>query len=224
MSTTRPCLSDQAPRGRAEQSLFPPSGKSLAGRGAADRGFTLLEMMVVVIIIGTVVAIAIPRMNDMFEVNLKSAMRRLIGTVQFAFNESVIKQTPLRLNFTPETGDYWLSAMLTSGDTGQFVDYPTDVVKPQQLPAGVYFTDIVTPHDSEKRTEGDDIFIGFFPTGFVEHAVIHLASDDGRQFSLVIAPLTGKVTVLDGYVDIVQQTDNGEEQATPIGGYVGITR
>ena len=169
-----------------------------------NRGFTLLEMMVVIIIIGTIAAIAVPRMNDIFEVNLKSSIRRMIGMIQFAFNESVIKQTPLRLNFSPETGEYWLSAMLSSGDTGQFVEYVTDVVKPQQLPEGVLINDVVTPHDSEKRTDGDDIFIGFFPTGFVERGVIHLSSRDGRQFTLVIEPLTGKVNVLDGYIDIVQ--------------------
>ena len=153
-----------------------------------NRGFTLLEMMVVIIIIGTIAAIAVPRMNDIFEVNLKSSIRRMIGMIQFAFNESVIKQTPLRLNFSPETGEYWLSAMLSSGDTGQFVEYVTDVVKPQQLPEGVLINDVVTPHDSEKRTDGDDIFIGFFPTGFVERGVIHLSSRDGRQFTLVIEP------------------------------------
>jgi prepilin-type N-terminal cleavage/methylation domain-containing protein len=196
-----------------------------------NRGFTLLEMMVVIIIIGTIAAIAVPRMNDIFEVNLKSSIRRMIGMIQFAFNESVIKQTPLRLNFSPETGEYWLSAMLSSGDTGQFVEYVTDVVKPQQLPEGVLINDVVTPHDSEKRTDGDDIFIGFFPTGFVERGVIHLSSRDGRQFTLVIEPLTGKVNVLDGYIDIVQDaTPTGESGSTttgstsaPSGGYVGVT-
>ena len=187
-----------------------------------ERGFTLLEMMVVVIIIGTMMAIAIPRMTDMFEVNLKSAMRRLIGTSQFAFNESVIKQTPLRLNFSPETGMYWLSAMVTSGDTAQFVEYPTDLAKPQKLPDGVFFTDIVTPHDVEKRTEGEDIFITFFPTGYVERGLIHLSAEDGRQYTLLFEPMTGKITVLDGYIDVVQQ-NNGQEQGTTAGAYVGVT-
>jgi type II secretion system protein H len=189
-----------------------------------NRGFTLLEMMVVIIIIGTITAIAIPRMSDMFEVNLKSAMRRIIGTAQFAFNESVIKQTPLRLNFSPETGEYWLSAMVTSGDTAQFVEYPSDIAKPQWLPDGVFFTDIVTPHDSEKRTDGDDIFLTFFPTGYVERGVIHLSSTDGRQFTLVVAPMTGKITVLDGYIDVIQAGQNGADQGSePMGGYIGVT-
>lgn len=186
-----------------------------------QRGFTLLEMMVVIIIIGTVMAIAIPRMNDAFEVNLKSAIRRMGGAFQFSFNESVIKQTPLRLNFDFETGRYWLTALAVEGNTGQFVPIETDLLGESQLPSGVYFEDVVTPHDMEKRTEGEDIFIGFFPTGFVERAVIHLASEDGRQYTLLAHPLTGKVTVFDTYVDFAELSPELQTGTVNAGGFIG---
>jgi len=182
------------------------------------RGFTLLELMVVLVIIGTVMTIAIPRMSDMFEVTLKSAMRKLAGAVQFCFNESVIKQTPLRLNFDPLTGEYWLTYLATQGNTGEFVVAENDVFEHDQLPNGVFFIDIVTPHDIEKRVEGDDIYIGFYPTGFAERGVIHLGSQDGRQYTLLIKPLNGKVIVFEGYVDFADLSPQFDsEQSSTFG-------
>jgi len=166
------------------------------------KGFTLLEMMVVIIIIGTIMAIAIPRMNDMFEVNLKSAIRKLGGAIQYAFNESVIKQTPLRLNFDLVQQEYWISYLSVSGETGEFLEIPSDLVQRQQLPDGVSFMDVITPHDIEKKTEGD-VFINFYPTGFAEKGVIHMTSNDGRQFTLLVKSLTGDITVYDRYIDFV---------------------
>jgi prepilin-type N-terminal cleavage/methylation domain-containing protein len=165
-------------------------------------GFTLLEIMVVIIIIGTIMAIAIPRLNDMFEVNLKSTIRKLAGAIQFCFNESVIKQTPLRLNFDLATGEYWLSYLSVNGQTGEFVDMPNEMLDRQQLPSGVFIKDLITPHSQEKRTEGVD-FISFFPTGFAEKAVLHLASRDGRVWTLVVKSMTGRLTVYDREIDFV---------------------
>jgi prepilin-type N-terminal cleavage/methylation domain-containing protein len=165
-------------------------------------GFTLLEIMVVIIIIGTIMAIAIPKMNDMFETNLKSTIRKLAGAVQFCFNESVIKQTPLRLNFDLVTGEYWLSYLSVNGQTGEFVDTPNEMFDHQKLPSGVFLKDMATPHSQEKRTEGTD-FISFFPTGYAEKAVLHLSSRDGRVFTLVVKSMTGRLTVYDREIDFV---------------------
>lgn len=165
-------------------------------------GFTLLEIMVVIIIIGTVMAIAIPKMNDLFEVNLKSTIRKLAGAIQFCFNESVIKQTPLRLNFDLVTGEYWLSYLAVNGQTGEFVDAPNEIIEHEQLPSGVFIKDMATPHSPEKRSEGVD-FISFYPTGFAEKAVLHLASRDGRVFTLVVKSMTGRLTVYDREIDFV---------------------
>jgi len=188
------------------------------------RGFTLLEIMVVILIIGSVMAISIPRINDAFEVNLKSSMRRLQGAITFAFNESVIKQTPLRLNFDLATGEYWITYLMVQGNTGEFQQVDSEFTRRQRLPEGVFFTDVVTPHDTDKRTEGEDIYIGFYPTGFVERAVIHLASHDGREYTLLIKPLTGKVTIYDNYIDFVDLSPQMGGSSSPFSssGDVGL--
>jgi general secretion pathway protein H len=165
-------------------------------------GFTLLEIMVVIVIMGTIMGIAIPQMNNLFSVNLKSSIRKLSGAILFCFNESVIKQAPLRLNFNLDTGEYWLTFLAVRGSTGEFVVVPNDVFDHEQLPPGVFFKDIITPHNIEKQQEGE-VFISFYPTGFTERAVIHMTTRRGEVFTLVVKPLTGKTVVYDREIDFI---------------------
>jgi len=177
------------------------SAKSLP-RNAA-KGFTLLEILAVMLIIAIVMSIAIPRFGDVFQTNVKGAMRKFTGMVKFCFHESVIKQTHLRLMIDPVKGEYWPTLLATSGSVGQFVSLTgSDVIsKKGKLPNGIRFIDVVTPHNIFK-IDKDEAFIAFYPTGFVERSVIHLGDDAGRFYTLVTQPLTGDMEVLDGYVDI----------------------
>jgi hypothetical protein len=124
------------------------------------------------------------------------------GAIQFCFNESVIRQTPMRLNFNFETNEYFLSYLNVSGSTGEFIEMPSDLVPRQQLPDGVFIKDVVTTHSLEKKTEGEE-FINFYPTGYVEPAVIHIGARDGRIWTAQVKPLTGKINVFDREVDFV---------------------
>jgi len=186
-------------------------------------GFTLLELLVVLLVIGTVITIALPRFQDMFEVRLKSSMRYMIGTIKFCFNESIIRQTPLRLFFDLENGTYWIAVLKVTGDTGEFVLLPSDLATPRHIPDGVRIIDVVTAHDIEKRTEGEGIFIEFYPNGFVEKAVIHLGDYYNRQYTLLTKPLTGGVEIFDDYIDFVSLVKNPlVSNEMPMGGTSGF--
>ncbi len=43
--------------------------------------------------------------------------------------------------------------------------------------------------------------IRFNKKGYVQQSVIHLASEDGRQFTLVLSPFLGRVRILERYVE-----------------------
>ncbi|MCB1154324.1 type II secretion system protein [bacterium] len=167
------------------------------------RGFTLLEILVVIVIIAGISTLIIPQFGDLFQTNLKGAVRRLTGTVKFCFHESVIKQQIIRLQIDPVTGEYWPTILAVGeNNIGQFVDLPGSLAGRGRLPDGIRFVDVVTPHDVLKNEE-EIAFISFFPTGFAERAVIHMEGGRENFFTLVVEPLTGEVEILDGYVDIV---------------------
>jgi general secretion pathway protein H len=183
----------------------PAGSDSATGRVS---GFTLLEVLVVLAIIGSIVAIAVPRFGNVFETNIKGSIRRFTGAVKFCFHESVIKQTVIRLNIDPVLGEYWPSILATSGSVGEFVSLDQTVIKRAQLPDGIRFVDIKTPHDSFKK-EDDAAFITFYPSGYAEKTVIHMADTLGHSYSLLLQPLTGDLEIMDGYVDLVEINSTG---------------
>jgi prepilin-type N-terminal cleavage/methylation domain-containing protein len=174
-------------------------------RVGAKNGFTLLEVLVVMFLIALVAGIAIPKFQGIFEVQLKSSIRKLIGSIKFCFNESIIKQSTIRLSFDIGAGTYRYSVLATNqgGTVGQFVELPSGIAVPVALPRGVYFKDVLTPRSVMKQEDGET-FILFYPTGYAEKAVIHLADTKGREYTLLVKSMTGGVKLFEGYIDFAQ--------------------
>ncbi len=176
---------------------------STAGK-VNNRGYTLIELSVVVLLIGMMLLIAVPRVRDtLLNDDLKAVTRRLIGSARE------------------------LQKRVGPGADGLYPPH-----RPQPIrPSGVYAADTTAEKRAElrkgafrfpegdsdrgrhgrrtraKRTEGEAL-IRFFRRGYVEPTVIHLAKDD-RVFTLVFNPFLQTVTVYEKYVDF---SFNGEER------------
>jgi len=72
---------------------------------------------------------------------------------------------------------------------------------------GVAFRSVQTTHDDAPRTTGR-AYLYFWPGGLTERASIQLSVDEDTTLSLLVSPLTGKVTVKAGAVDLVIPTDD----------------
>ncbi|MBC7793205.1 MAG: hypothetical protein H7Z43_05830, partial [Clostridia bacterium] len=53
----------------------------------------------------------------------------------------------------------------------------------------------------DKPADSGDVFIYFFPNGYTQDAIVHLQNEDHNVISVRLAPLTGRATVTDGYVE-----------------------
>ena len=83
----------------------------------------------------------------------------------------------------------------------------------KKLERGIRFRLVHTAHDDEPRTEGR-AYLYFWPGGQTERAAIQLkvgeGDDETNTVTLLVAPLTGKVTVKDGAVELPQPRDDNE--------------
>jgi general secretion pathway protein H len=81
------------------------------------------------------------------------------------------------------------------------------------LERGVKFRLVQAAHDEEPRKDGR-AYLYFWPGGQTERASIQLkvgeANDEKDAITLVVAPLTGKVTVKDGAVPMPKVTEDRE--------------
>jgi prepilin-type N-terminal cleavage/methylation domain-containing protein len=167
-----------------------------------NRGYTLIELSIVVLLVGMMLLIAVPRVQDtLLNDDLKVVTRRFIGAARELQNESVREQTDIILHIDLNQPAFWSYAADTTAEKraelrkGAF-----------RLPEGIRIVD-VRQADDIKKTEGE-AFIRFFRRGFTSPTVIHLAKDD-RVVTLVFNPFLRTVTVYEKDVDF---TFNREER------------
>lgn len=165
-----------------------------------NEGFTLLELLVVILILGAFFFVAVPKFQDLTEVNLKSASRNLSATIKYLYNEAAFKKNIHRLVFDLDEGQYWVET-LQGNEYGISPD-----TKIRRLPNGVYFKEVITERSLQRNPLDDDKeFILFLPTGFVEPAVIHIYTDSDRHYTLATKPYTGGTKVYDEYVELLRR-------------------
>ena len=103
----------------------------------------------------------------------------------------------------PKTGFKEIDAM------GLVASEPGKGKKP--LERGIKFREVQTAHDAEPRTTGR-AYLYFWPGGQTERASIQLKVGDSTNekdaITLIVSPLTGKVTVKDGAVALTKPTDD----------------
>jgi general secretion pathway protein H len=96
-------------------------------------------------------------------------------------------------------------------DTVGFGD--TETVKGARTqPSGIKFRSVQTTHDDNPRTSGR-AYLYFWPGGRTERAAIQVRIDDkqesqDRAMTLLVSPLTGRVTLKGGAADLVVPTDD----------------
>lgn len=159
------------------------------------RGFTLIEIVIVVFIIGLIALLLLPRITGISKGNAKTAIRHLTGTIQSLRDEAEIRQRIFRLSFYLSEQRYDASYL---DEKGEFVPYHSDSVEKAAWGREIVLKDVVTLRQG-KVTEGTASLF-FYPQGRVEKGLFHF-EDGGRPMTLQVHALSGKVKWIDGYVE-----------------------
>ncbi|NIQ38324.1 MAG: prepilin-type N-terminal cleavage/methylation domain-containing protein [Proteobacteria bacterium] len=176
------------------QRAFSP--KDLIQKHGTIRGFTLLELTLVILILGILLALSLPSLGNLAGGDLNVSSRRLSGTVKYLFHRATLKRTIYRLNYDLKANEYWVTYR---DETLEFVKDTSPLTRKVKLPQGISFEDIVIIGKG-KFTEGE-VETHFFPKGWVEETLVHLKDSKGRQSSIHILPLSARVRIYDRYIE-----------------------
>ncbi len=161
-----------------------------------NRGFTLIELALVIVVLGIMIAIVIPALGEITDANLRRSARHLTGTVRFLRDEAEAKKEVYRLRFDLPNGKYWAEKLTqTSERTAEFKKMSSAITTEGSLAGGTTFVDITA------GSHPDEPYILFTPDGWVEKAFIHLRDGNGRDFTLIVKPLTGNTELREGVVE-----------------------
>ncbi len=176
-----------------------PRGERIKVRGdlSHSKGFTLIELTVIIVILGVMLSLIIPRLGELGEANLKRSARHLTGMIRFLRDEAQAKKSSFRLRFDVAEGRYWTEVLTLnlSEKTAEFRRYSSEMGTEGSLSGQT------TLRDVKVASHPDDPYIEFSPTGWVEHSLIHLRDGDGRDFTLLVNPLTGNTELREGYIE-----------------------
>lgn len=167
--------------------------------GTWNSGYTLIELSIIIILLGIIFLFALPKLGDIGDVKLRAAARELAGAIQSLFDESVLNRKPYQMVFDMAERSYSIVETGVNEESSEVIEAPKRQVN---LPEKVYIKDIVIQMEG-KITEGR-VTLPFYPDGFVVKHIIHL-SDGKKDYTLVTTPLTGKVKVLEGYIEISEE-------------------
>lgn len=175
-------------------------------------GFTLIEIMIVLAIIGAALSIGMPRLFRK-DNNIKSVTRSFLVLGKEVRNRARLSNSTMRLvlDLDPQNPQYWVEkangAKLLDPEAEKEAEKTSDEEKPSEwqvdtvltkkkkaLPSGLYFGAVETIHMKSPQTEGI-AYVHFFPEGLMEAASVQITDRKKLTWTLIYNPLTGQADI-----------------------------
>ncbi len=158
--------------------------------GGSCRGFTLIELVVVMVLLSIMTAFAVPAIRTaLFSDQLKSTARRLIGLINEVGQAARSDQREYFLVFDRQVQAFQVRAA-NNKEAEQ-------TLKPVHLPDGVEVVDFTSVHGGTE-SQGE-LSLRFSKKGYVDKTLIHLRAEDGRELTLALSPFLGVSRLYDSY-------------------------
>jgi len=149
------------------------TGPNADRRKHGRAGFTLLELVLVMVVICTVLAMAAPSLRGFFASRqTDDAAARIVALTRLARSLAVTEGRVYRLNLDCEAGTYWLTAQ----QEGAFRRLSTEFGRVFLLPEGATADLRVAGRTAGAR------HVAFYPSGRTEAATVRLS---GRRGDIV---------------------------------------
>jgi general secretion pathway protein H len=161
----------------------------------AARGFTLIELMIVMVIIGLGIGLATVALGDSSRDRINEEADRLSALVTLAMDEAMLESQEMGLRVDAQSYQFF-----TLGADNQWnaVDSNDDVFRKRELPAGIELTlerdDKLDPEELDwEENEGPQIFI--YTSGEMTPFTLRITNTKGDFKRTLIGYIQGTVEI-----------------------------
>lgn len=159
----------------------------------SDRqGFTLIELAVVVLIISLMSLLIVPLLGRAGNADLKSASRKLAGTVKYLYNEAALQGQIHRLTFDLDEDSILLFRQEANGEWTALPGRRAQSTLPGSV--NLKLVEVVGKGMFTSGQASMDVF----PVGWLEQSILHL-EDGSAKMTVRFSPLTGTAEFFDGH-------------------------
>jgi len=149
-----------------------------------DQGFTLLELIVVVLVISLALALSYPALSrGSSAIRLRTTARDVLNTFRYAREKAVTEQTGMSVAVYQAKQELILTDTFGAGNRKYIL--PRDVKIQRMTLAGAQVME-------------DPMRVQFLPNGSADPAEVMLKSDTGSSFRVVTDPITGGARIEQG--------------------------
>jgi prepilin-type N-terminal cleavage/methylation domain-containing protein len=162
----------------------------------SGQGFTLIELMVVMMLISIVLAIAIPRFGGgAFQDPVKKLSRWMIVTVRALRSAAIQQQKTQGLVIDLSNRRMWMvnEAMDEEAVQASASD------KALSIPDAIRHMDVQFPQ--QEIISSGTAEVRFYPAGYSDQVLIHIETDDEEKLTFLVEPLLPKVKIFDEWID-----------------------
>lgn len=146
-----------------------------------NKAFTLIEILLVVVIFGIILALAVPNFSQSYSrFQLNKTADDLLGVSRWAQAMAIGQESTYALAFSDDYRSYNLVRATVNDQTGNVDDFkpvPGSLGRMHAVPDDLQLTLTVV---SESQATGDMDRIEFHPDGTIDQALIQLESPKGN--------------------------------------------
>lgn len=157
-------------------------------------GFTLIELIVVMTIIGTVFFFTIPRFRNTLFLNPENKVSRyVIETIKTLKENAFREQKRYTLHVGLDTNTLWVSDESMEAEAVEQA-----AQQAYQLPEEIRLVDVEFPDGEKIASDRADIF--FYPRGYSDKVLIHLETDDNEEITYSMEPFLSDIIIYERHV------------------------
>ena len=159
-----------------------------------QKGFTFIELVVVIVLLGMMFSFALPRMDGLlFTSKIDKTSRWIVLNIANLKNKSVKEQIRFALNVDISANSFFITS------EGMSEEALTEAVENSfKLGDGVTAVDLLFPFESPDEEKISNIF--FYTKGYSDNAIIHIEDESGEKLSFIVQPFLPGVEIREGFI------------------------